>query len=108
VTGTPFFFQQGPDPDKHHFGVVKQMIHWADSFSATLLVDTECHVLESDGLQYWVEPVPNLRPTLIFWNQITHRCKMYDQPRDGMPMKAVVRVSTTKPAMDGIDFDGYM
>ena len=107
--GTPFFFMKDrDDPATKHFGTVKTMYHWQDRFATTMMIQVERHVLHTDGLQFWVEPIADLLPAMIYWNQITWRCHMSDSVREGRPMKAVVRVSTTKPVMDGIDFDGYM
>jgi hypothetical protein len=107
--GTPcFFLQDGDEPTAKNFGTVKMMYHWQDRFAATLMIKVERHVLNTDGLQFWVESIADLPPLMIFWTQITWRCHMSDSTREGRPMKKIVRVSTTKPVMDGIDFDGFM
>jgi hypothetical protein len=114
--GQPCFFKlpgRGRDPKKIHFGTVTHMYHWADRFEETLIVRVERHVLNGANHSgwspsFWVEPLPNLSPVLIFWNQITHRCKMYPRDRDGTPVMGVVRVAATQPIMDGIDFNGFM
>jgi hypothetical protein len=107
--GTPFFFTHaGHDLSRKSFGTISAMYHWQDRFAETLIVLVDRYHLQSDGIQFWVGLLPDAGSTLINWSQITWRCHMSDQLRNGMPMKNVVRVSTTHPTMDGIDFDGYM
>ena len=107
-TGTPFFYHLGDPAGRKNFGTVRKMYHWQDHFATTLIIEVERYTLHDDSLLFWVDPVPDLAPRLIYWNQVTWRCHMSDTVRDGRPMKSVVRVSTTQPTMDGIDFDGYM
>jgi hypothetical protein len=103
VVGTSCFF------NNQKFGVVTKMIYWKDSFATTLILELARHTLHYDGYDFWVDNDADLRPTTIFWNQLTHRCKMYPSDREPLgTMQAVVKVSTTQPLMDGIDFDLYM
>jgi len=107
--GTPFFFKKpGGDQSRKNFGTVKGMYHWEDRFASTLLIQVNRHVVHGDGIQFWVEPKPDLPGMTIFWTQATWRCHMSDITREGRPMKNVVRVSTTNPTLDGVDFDEYM
>jgi hypothetical protein len=108
--GTPFFYRKNEnrDPSQHSFGTIEAMIHWQDRFATTMIIKVNRYRLHNDGLQFWVAPEPDMTPIMIYWSQITWRCHLSDHVRNGRPMKSVVRVSTTRPTMDGIDFDGYM
>jgi hypothetical protein len=103
--GTPCFFERGPD---ENFGTVQSLTYWEDCFESTLFVELQRHTLNHDGIQYTVSLEPDMPNVCIFWTQLTHRCKTYNILKDGINMQAVVKVSTTRPAMDGIDFDGFL
>jgi hypothetical protein len=100
--GTPCFF------NNRKFGVVTKMIYWEDRFQTTLILELHQYQLRGDSLNHWVTARPDLPDIAIFWNQLTHRCKIYKGIRHGVPVLNVVQVSTTKPHMDGIDFNQHM
>jgi hypothetical protein len=100
--GTPCFF------NNRKFGVVTKMIYWEDRFQTTLILELHQYQLRGDSLNHWVPARPDMPDIAIFWNQLTHRCKIYKGIRHGVPVQNVVQVSTTKPHMDGIDFDQHM
>ena len=101
--GTPCFFGDG-----QQFGIVKDLVAWVDNFQFTLILHLQQYRVHGNGTQSWVSTAPDKPPTTIFWNELTHRCKVYEKQVNGITVQAVVRVSTTQPHMDGIDFDHHM
>jgi hypothetical protein len=105
--GQPCYFD-GPPENAKNFGVVRGFVYWEDRFEATLIMQVDRYTLNHDGHQYTVPDAPDMASNLIFWSQLTHRCKMYPVEVDGVNKHTVVTVATTRPAVDGIDFDGVM
>jgi hypothetical protein len=101
--GTPCFFGDG-----NQFGIVVRMIRWTDNFANTLILDLQQYRLYGNNMQHWVKKSPDKPVTTIFWNELTHRCKLYPKVVNRINVQGVVRVSTTQPHLDGIDFDQYM
>lgn len=100
--GTPCLF------DDNQFGIVTRMTYWQDTFETTLILELHRYRMRGDNIQGWVAKSPDMPTEHIFWNQLTHRCKVYPKKRMGVTVQAVVRVSTTRPSMDGMDFDNHM
>jgi hypothetical protein len=101
--GTACFF------DAQKFGIVKKMLYWKDRFQQTLILHLTRYTVETDGIQFWTPVEPDLPSCAIFWNQLTHKCKVtHNVIRRGNTMKSIVRVSTTQPHRDGFDFDTNM
>ena len=101
--GTPCFFGDG-----NQFGIVIRMIRWTDNFADTLILKLQQYRLYGNNMQHWIRASPDKPVKTIFWNELTHRCKLYPMVSNRIQVQGVVRVSTTQPHLDGIDFDQYM
>ena len=109
--GTPGFYADAGS--KSLYGTVKQIYVWTDRFATTVIFTLHRYVVRGDTTTSYVASKPDLPQTTIFWNELTYRCKAYPTSKVNVVTgvrrhyQAVVRVSSTKPYMDGMEFDTY-